>query len=153
MEVDNRMSIDEIREMFMSNMGCAQAVAGQFTEETGLDREQLYRMGAAFDGGMMRGETCGCIVAANMIIGCVAGHSGPNQDEQKGQMLTLMLRFNELFREKRDSFMCRELLDADISTPEGMSKIVEGGLMMNVCPVIVQDTVECLKQAISEVIE
>ena len=35
---------------------------------------------------------------------------------------------------------------------EGMSKIVEGGLMMNVCPVIVQETVECLKQAISEVI-
>lgn len=146
------MTIDEIREMFMSNMGCAQAVAGQFTEETGLDREQLYRMTAAYDGGMMRGETCGCIVAAYMILGCMAGHSGPYQDEQKGQLLTLLLRFNELFREKRGSFLCRELLDADISTSEGMSRIVEGGLMMNVCPVIVQETVECLKQAISDVI-
>lgn len=146
------MTIDEIRDMFMSNMGCAQSVAGQFTEETGLDMEQLYRMTAAYDGGMMRGETCGCIIAAYMIMGCIAGHSGPDQDEQKGKLLTLMMRFNELFCEKRDSFMCRELLDADISTPEGMSKIAEGGLMMNVCPVIVQETVECLKQAVSEVI-
>ena len=93
------MSIDEIREMFMSNMGCAQAVAGQFTEETGLDREQLYRMGAAFDGGMLRGETCGCIVAANMIIGCVAGHSGPNQEEQKGQMLTISIALQKIYQQ------------------------------------------------------
>lgn len=144
------MDITAIQELLMRDAGCAQIVAGEFTEETGLDRETLYRMAAAFDGGMMRGETCGAVVGAYMVIGLIAGHSGPDQMEQKGKLLTLEFRFNELFLEKRKSFVCKELIDADISTPEGMDRIINGGIMMNECPCIIMDVVSSLKQAIED---
>ncbi len=144
------MDIEKIRDAFMRNMGCGQLVAGEFAEETGLSQEQLFKMGAAFDGGMMRGETCGAVIAAYNVLGLIAGHGGPDQDEQKGKMLGMVLRFNELLGEKRSSFVCKEMLDADISTPEGMEKIVQGGLMMNECPVIINDVLDALKQVIRE---
>ena len=144
------MEIGKIREAFMGNMGCAQIVAGEFAEETGLSQEQLFKMGAAFDGGMMRGETCGAVIAAYNVLGLIAGHCGPDQDEQKGKMLGMILRFNELLGEKRSCFMCREMLDADIRTAEGMEKIIQGGLMMNECPLIINDVLDALKQVIRE---
>lgn len=99
----------------------------------------------------MRGETCGAIIGAYNVIGAIYGHSGPDQEEQKGIMMTKMLEFNSRFAERRgDKFMCKELLDADISTKEGMEKIVGGGLMTEVCPLIILDAIECLKEVINE---
>lgn len=142
---------EQITDLFMHQVDCSQITAGEFTEETGLSKEDLYKINACYAGGMLRGETCGAIIGAYNVIGLIYGHSGPDQDAQKGQMLTKMLRFNELFSEKRgEGFMCKELLDADISTKEGMDKIVNGGLMFNVCPLIIQDAVECLKTVINE---
>ena len=144
------MDIREIQDLFMRDAGCGQMVASEFTEETGLDKETLWKMCAAFDGGMMRGETCGAVIAAYNVIGLIAGHNGPEQLEQKGEMLRMMIMFNEKFLAKRGSFICKEILDADITTPEGMDQIINGGLMMNICPVVINEVIEALKETIAE---
>lgn len=144
------MNKESIQKMFLSDMGCAQMVLGEFAEETGLSIEELNKLGSTFDGGMMRGETCGAVIGAYLVIGQLAGYDGPDQLEQKGKMLGLQMKFNELFKEKRESFMCKELLNADISIPEGMNQIIEGGLMLEICPCIVMEAVDCLKQVLAE---
>lgn len=145
------MTKEQIVDLFMHQVDCSQITAGEFTEETGKSKEELYKINACYAGGMLRGETCGAVISAYNIIGMIYGHTGPDQEAQKGIMLQKMLRFNELFTEKRGGkFMCKELLDADISTKEGMDKIVNGGLMVNVCPLIILDAIDCLKQTISE---
>ena len=145
-----KMTKEQITEGFRNGIDCGQAVAGQFAEETGLSVEQLRRLSACYGGGMMRGETCGAVIAAYEIIGYLYGHDRAGDDEQKGKMLTRMLRFNQLFSEKYEGFMCRELLGADISTAEGGRKINEQNLMFEFCPLVVIDVVEILKKVISE---
>ncbi|MBQ0004684.1 MAG: C_GCAxxG_C_C family protein [Clostridiales bacterium] len=144
------MDINVIQDLFMRDAGCGQIVAGEFAEETGLAKETLWKMAASFDGGMMRGETCGAVIAAYNVIGLIAGHDGPEQLEQKGEMLRMTLLFNEKFLTKRKSFVCKEILGADITTADGMDQIINGGLMMNVCPVVINEVIEALKETIVE---
>ncbi len=145
------MTKEQVVELFMQQMDCSQITAAEFADETGMSREELCRITACFAGGMMRGETCGAVIGAYNVIGAIYGHAGPNQDEQKGIMMTKMFEFNSRFSERRGGkFMCKELLDADISTKEGMEKIIGGGLMTEVCPLIILDAIECLKEVINE---
>ena len=108
-------------------------------------------MSACYAAGMLRGETCGAVLAAYNVIGLIYGHDEEGDDAQKGRMLQKMLRFNELFGEKySQGFQCKELLGADISTSEGGKKINEENLLFNLCPAICCDVVEVLKKVISE---
>ncbi len=146
------MNLEMIKELFMQDVGCGQIVAGEFAKETGLPREILWKMTGCYDGGMLRGETCGAVIAAYNVIGLIAGHDGPNQAEQKGRMFSLELRYNELLQERRNNagYICKEILGADISTKEGAELIIQGGRMFEICPRFIMDSIECLKQAIGE---
>lgn len=145
------MTKETVAENFKNGIDCGQVVAGQFEEETGYTLSQLRKMSACYAAGMMRGETCGAVLAAYNVIGLIYGHDEEGGDVQKGQMLQKMLRFNELFGEKySQGFQCKELLGADISTSEGGKKINEENLLFNLCPAICCDVVEVLKKVISE---
>lgn len=145
------MTKETVAENFKNGIDCGQAVAGQFEEETGCTLSRLRKMSACYAAGMMRGETCGAVLAAYNVIGLIYGHDEEGDDAQKGQMLQKMLRFNELFGEKySQGFQCKELLGADISTPEGGKKINEENLLFTLCPTICCDVVEILKKVISE---
>lgn len=144
------MDKNYIVEMFKSGIDCGQVVAGEFEKETTMSLSDLRKITACYAAGMLRGETCGAVIAAYSVIGAIYGHSEPNDDEKKGRMLKKMLRFNEMFGEKYDGFMCRELLGADISTPEGGKKIADENLLFEICPKIVSDVTEILKHVIDE---
>lgn len=145
------MTTEKVIECFKNGIDCGQVVAGKFEAETGFTAAQLRKVTACYGGGMMRGETCGAVLGAYNVIGLLYGHSEEGDDAQKGQMLQKMLRFNELFGEKYPAgFQCKELLGADISTPEGGKKINEENLMFTLCPKICCDTVDILQQVISE---
>ena len=145
------MTKETVAENFKNGIDGGQVVAGQFEEETGYSLSQLRKMSACYTAGMMRGETCGAVLAAYNVIGLIYGHDEEGDDVQKGQMLQKMLRFNELFGEKySQGFQCKELLGADVSTSEGGKKINEENLLFNLCPAICCVVVEVLKKVISE---
>lgn len=146
----SKLTKEQVLDRFSKSIGCGQIVAEQFSEETGLTPDQLRKMEACFDAGMLRGETCGAVVAAYNVIGLLYGHCEDGDDEQKGMMMSKMFRFNELFGEKYNGLMCKELLGADISTKEGNAVISEKNLLVEFCPQVVADAVEILKQVISE---
>ena len=140
------MTREEIRDLFMEGIDCSQVVAGEFDEKTGMDRETLRKMAACFGGGMQCGETCGAVTGALMVIGLVYGHSREGDQAQKDRMLEKVSEFKRLFGEKYPSCMCRELLGHDISKEGEMEKVMEKGLLFELCPRIVEDTVDILEK-------
>ena len=57
---------------------CCQAVLAAYAEELGLPPELLYRMGAAFGGGMATMEaTCGALCGAQIVMGLMSAQGKP----------------------------------------------------------------------------
>jgi len=48
------------------------------------------------------------------------------------------------------SIICRELLDCDISKPEGAATATKNGLFASVCPKLVGDAAEILEEMMNE---
>lgn len=140
------MTQQEIKELFMAGIDCSQVVAGQFSEELGMEKEALRKMSACFGGGMQCGETCGAVTGALMVIGLKYGHSVEQDMEQKNIMLEKTAEFKRLFAEKYPSCMCRELLGHDISKAGEMEKVLEKGLLFDFCPRVVEDVIGILEK-------
>ena len=127
---------------------CSQVVTGACAEKMGMTKEQARKMSACFGGGMMCGETCGAVTGALMVLGMVFGHSEENDGDQKGVMAGKVAEFKKRFLEKYPSDMCREILGHDISKPGEMDKVLEKGLMFDLCPQIVLDVLPILEELV-----
>ena len=90
------------------------------------------------------GETCGAVVGALMAIGCRHGHSAPNEFEKKGELTAKVNAFRAAFIAEHGSTMCRDILGHDISVPGEMEKVLEKGLLMELCPRAVMTAVKAL---------
>lgn len=142
------MTKEEIRELFMAGIDCSQVVTGQFAEVLGMEEGLLRKMAACFGGGMQCGETCGAVTGALMVIGLKYGHSDNGDQDQKQIMLEKTGEFKRLFAQKHPSSMCRELLGHDISKPGEMEKVMEKGLLFDLCPCLVEDVIEILEKIV-----
>ncbi len=133
-------------EDFNRGFNCAQAVFSVFAPELGMDREKALKVAAAFGGGMARqGLTCGAVTGALMVLGLRHGMEMEGKSEAKEATYSRSRHFMQLFRERRGSVSCSEMLGCDLSTPEGMKEAVEKGLFTTVCPRAVRDAVEILE--------
>lgn len=142
------MSREEIKQLFMEGIDCSQVVAGEFAGKLGVEEEILRKMSACFGGGMQCGETCGAVAGALMVLGLKYGHCVNGDQEQKQKMLEKTAEFKSMFAEKYPSCMCRELLGHDISKPGEVEKVMEKGLLFDLCPRIVEDVNEILEKIV-----
>ena len=142
------MTKEEVCQLFMAGIDCSQVVTGACAEKMGMTKEQARKMSACFGGGMMCGETCGAVTGALMVLGMVFGHSEENDGDQKGIMAGKVAEFKKRFLEKYPSDMCREILGHDISKPGEMDKVLEKGLMFDLCPQIVIDVLSILEELV-----
>ena len=93
----------ELRAIASPHYNCAQSVLLPFAEEFGISREQAYRMGAHFGGGMKMGSVCGVITGGLMALGA-AGLEDP----------AVANRFCRMIRENHDGMiLCKDLLRAN----------------------------------------
>ena len=84
---------------------CCQAVACSACHKFGMDMDTGYRLGAFFGGGMRRGEVCGCVSDALMVLGLKYG------DENNRQSMESQ-HFMKAFEEKFGALPCRDLIKA-----------------------------------------
>ena len=106
---------------FKEGFSCAQAMVSTYGTEFGLDRETALKVSGAFGGGMGRmGETCGLVTGAAIAIGLKYGQTRVEDEETKEKAYSLVKEFVAKFKSRNGSIICRELLDCDISTPEGL---------------------------------
>ena len=118
---------------------CSQAVFAAFSEDLGLDRERALKIAAAFGGGMGMAQTCGAVTGALMVIGLKHG-------DDRAKAGPVAAEFREKFASRAGSVVCKDLLDCDISTPEGAAAAREKELYTSVCPKMVQHAAEILEE-------
>lgn len=127
--------IDEACNLFEDGYVCSQAVFGVFCEEFGLSKNDAFKIAACFGSGMRQAEVCGACTGALMAIGLKYG-------EDKKTCDRLSNRFFEEFRKENGSFICRDLLECDISTPEGVKYALVNNLFKEFCPKMVASAVK-----------
>ena len=129
--------------MTSKEKNCAQEVLGAFGKDFGLDENTTDRMAAPFGGGRYRGETCGCVNAATMVLGLKYG-------DDDAQLAEKVAAFDKAFKEKPRSTQCREILGYDFSKPGELEKAYESGAIAENCPKCVYDSITILKEMLHE---
>ncbi|MBR2783780.1 MAG: C_GCAxxG_C_C family protein [Firmicutes bacterium] len=135
---------DEIREQFMQRYHCSQVVIREWAEELGLDKDQASQLAAPLGGGMFRGDTCGAVAGAMLVIGARYGHFQPNDVENDQISQQKVKEFQDAFTARFGTTICRELLHYDFSQPGEMMKAAQAGVMMKQCPGYVEAALEIL---------
>ena len=132
---------------FSQGLNCAQSVLSAYGPRFGLDRDLALKLASGFGGGIgHRGESCGVVTGAIMVIGLKHGGTLADGQESLDKTYGLIERFLESFKARHGSILCRELLGCDISTPEGLQAARDKGLFFDVCPKYVRDSAEILEE-------
>ena len=128
-------------ELFSKRYYCSQAVLAAFAEELGLTKEQALRVGACFGGGMCKAEVCGACTGALMALGLKYGMCEDGDYDSKQRANSYAVHFLDEFAKQNGSYICRELLDCDISTDEGKAYARANGLFTAECPKLIESAV------------
>jgi len=91
------------------------------------------------------GDTCGAVTGALMVIGLNHAKTRKDDDDSRERAYALAQEFMDAFRERNRSLLCREILGADVSTPEGIAEVRKKDLFRTVCPKFVRDAAEILE--------
>ena len=123
---------EKAMKIFYEKFNCSQAVLGAYAVDYGLTVDQAMR----------KGEVCGAVSGAIMVIGLKYG-DGP---DYKATAYPKATEFMDRFKEKNASYVCREMLGCDISSEEGMLYARENGLFKDICPKMVESAVDILEE-------
>jgi C_GCAxxG_C_C family probable redox protein len=140
---------EQAAEVFASGLNCAQSILTVFGEPYGITREMAKTLGRPFGGGIGRtGRTCGAVIAAILILGLA--NSGPNEEEARKAVFPKVQEFLKRFEAIHHSCECKDLLGADMSTPEGRGKIQEQNLFRQLCPGFIKEAARILEPLLLE---
>jgi C_GCAxxG_C_C family probable redox protein len=129
--------------IFSQSFNCSQSVFSAFAAQFGLSGRTALRIASPFGGGVARrGEICGAVTGALLVLGLARGADTPTGKEAIYQLSQELLR---RFEAKHSALLCRDLLDCDISTPEGWQQAKEAGKFSSLCPVFVRDAAEIVQ--------
>lgn len=136
---------------FNKGYSCSQAILSTFGPKFGLEYNLAIRIAGGFGGGIARlGYTCGAVSGAIMVLGLKFSPLKASDQKNKDKTYDMIRTFINKFNSIHGSTACRELLDCDISTPEGRLKAIEKGLFQNLCPKLVRDSASILEELIKE---
>ncbi len=131
---------------YESGFNCSQAIVRTYGPDHGLSALDSVRVSCGFGGGMRRGDTCGAVTGALMVLGLRYGPQDASDTSAKEAVYSKVTEFQSCFESRCDSVVCRDLLGCDISTPEGMEYAASNNLFKTVCPRMVQIAAEILEQ-------
>jgi C_GCAxxG_C_C family probable redox protein len=92
------------------------------------------------------GETCGAVTGAFMVIGLKHGKTKARDNASRERTDELVRELASRFRSRNNSITCRELLNCDISTSEGLKAAKKEKHFKKRCPKYVQDAAEILEE-------
>ena len=137
-------------EYFSNNFNCSQGVFTAFATELGMDEKLALKVSTNFGGGERKGELCGAVAGALMVLGLKCGHCDSGDAESKAKAYAVSEEFMNRFIAKNGSVVCRELLGYNLTKPEDMKIISEQNLFRTICPKMVASAAEILDEMFSE---
>ena len=134
-------NIEDAVQLFEEGYMCSQAVFAAFSQDLGVSKEDALKIGACFGSGMRKGEVCGACTGALMVLGLKYGDDKSRSDE-------VCEKFLDEFKAKHGSYICRDLLNCDISTEKGVRYAKENNLFRVFCPKMVESASEIVDDLI-----
>lgn len=141
---------DKALSLFACNFHCSQAVIAAFADECGISEEQALKLGGCLGSGMRKGEVCGACTGALVVLGLLYGQTKAIDLESRriaNKVNDLMM---DRFAQANGSYLCKDLLQCDISTPDGVQYARDNNLFTDFCPRMVQSAVDIIESIISE---
>lgn len=139
---------------FQEDYNCCQAVLSAFAPSLGLDKSLSLKMGTGFPGGLgYRGETCGAVIGAYLVLGLMAGNTTANDELRKEMTYGLIREFVSEFTKIHTYTRCNDLLGTNIETQKGFGHALESGSFQTLCPKFVGDASVILEKLISKYAE
>ena len=103
--------IAKARELFLSGYNCAQAVAGAFAPEMGMEEKAVVRLAGGLGGGLGGIRVlCGAFSASCLVMSQLHGYDEPDDMEGKKSLYALEQRMGAIFTDRYETLNCRELL-------------------------------------------
>lgn len=121
------------QELHEKGYNCAQAVLCAYCGRLGLDEDTAYKMAEGFGLGMGMMEICGALTGAFMLAGYQRSAGTDHPGETKAQTYQLTKTMAQAFREKNETYLCREL------------KGVTDGRVRRSCPGCISDACELVE--------
>ncbi|HHT90943.1 MAG: C-GCAxxG-C-C family protein [Bacillota bacterium] len=104
--------VEAARRLFQEGFNCAQAVVGAFYPPEKREGQLALKLASGFGGGMRRGEVCGAVSGAVMVLGMREGYlAGDQAAKLKSSELTSA--FMEGYAQRQGTLYCREILGYD----------------------------------------
>ena len=136
---------------FNNGFNCCQSLLLAYCQEFGLDSQVASRLSTGFGGGMGRmAGVCGAVTGAFMVLGLKYGKMKAEDNESREKTYMLVKEFAGKFKARNDSIICKDILECDISTRQGLRMAREKALFSKVCPKFVQDAAEILEEMLRD---
>lgn len=135
---------------YSRNFNCTQGVFTTYAVEHGIDEKLALKLATNFGGGARKGEMCGAVSGALMVLGLFYGHSESDDLDTKAKAYAMSEEYMNRFIQKNGSVVCRELLGYDLSKPEEKAIIKEKNLFHTLCPEVIRSAVEILDELLEE---
>ena len=133
---------------FKNGFNCSQALLATFAADFGLSEEMALKVATQFGGGARKGEMCGAVSGALMVLGLKYGHYHYGAVEEKTNAYIIAEDFMNRFISEKGTVVCRELLGYDLTKSEDMAKIKELNLFKSTCP----EMIRCATRIVEEMI-
>lgn len=138
-------SREQAEKLFEGGYLCSQSILMAYAPRFKLEPDTASRLAASFGGGLARrGETCGAVIAACMVLGLNFGHTAADELDSKERTYQAVHEFISQFQARNGSIKCSQLLDIDISNPANLRLAREQQLFTTRCPVFVTAAAEIL---------
>lgn len=133
--------VDDAVQLFEKGYVCSQAVFAVFAEDFRISKSDALKIGACFGSGMRKGEVCGACTGALMALGLKYG-------DDKAESNEACEKFLDEFENVNGSYVCRDLLNCDISTEEGVKFAQDNNLFKEFCPKMVESATKIAEELI-----
>lgn len=141
---------DKAEWYYSKNFNCSQGVFAAFATELGIDEKVALKLATQFGGGARKGEMCGAVSGALMVLGLKYGHCHAQDMEEKASAYEIADDFMNRFIAEKGTVVCRELLGYDLTKSEDMKVIKEKNLFKTTCPEMIRCAAEIVEQMIKE---
>ena len=145
-----RIHEEKALEYYANNFNCSQGVFSTYAIEQGMDEKLALRIATNFGGGARKGEMCGAVSGALMVLGLLYGHSESSDSETKSKAYSMAEEYMNRFIARNGSVVCRELLGYDLSKPDEREKIMDKDLFRTFCPEMIRSAVRILDELLEE---
>jgi C_GCAxxG_C_C family probable redox protein len=150
---DEMMNIAE-HQFNVEGRCCSESVLLAACEALGVKNNDLIpSIVLGFGGGMgLQGHVCGAFSAAILGIGIATGRTIDDYAERKGETFQTVAAFLKKCVEKWKFIDCKSICGLDLTTPEGLERLMNGGVKDRICAPLVKEAAGMLQEELQRII-